>query len=330
MAMILEVVDARGGRVPMRLRLDALPLTVGRGFANDVILDDPYVDARHARIALDESGALVVEDLGSVNGLVAQGTPARRVQVAVGTGAEVRVGRTLLRFRDPDEPVPPALPDLPEPVAAPEPARPSGSRWTTSVWAQLAVSAAAVGAMAGTTWLENYQRSSASEVVSAGMGFVMLGAIWAGIWAVAGRVVVQRFRFFGHFAVASAALLAAIAVTTLNQWLTFFFPDNPVSGLVEIGVGVGLAAALVAGHLSLASSMPRRRRWRAGIITGAVMLGLGGVMTLVEDEGFSDVPQFAGVLKPVGPGWIPTAPVAEFGEEAAELREQVDELAREE
>lgn len=328
MAMILEVVDARGGRVPMRLRLDSLPLTVGRGYANDVILDDPYVDARHARIALDEGGALVVEDLGSVNGLVALGGPARRVQVAAGTGAEVRVGRTLLRFRDPDEPVPPALPDVVEPAAPPEPARPSESRW--SVWAQLAVSAAAAGAMAADTWLENYARNSASEVFSAALGFVLLGAVWAGIWAVAGRVVVQRFRFLGHFAVTSAAVLVALAVAALSQWLNFFFPDSAFSGVLGTVVGLWLVAALVAGHLALASAMPGWRRWRAGIIASAVLVVLGGAAALVEDDEFSDVPEFAGVLKPAGPGWIPVGTVEDFRSEAVELREQVDELAREE
>ena len=327
--MILEVVDAQGGRVPMRLRLDSLPLTVGRGYANDVILDDPYVDARHARIALDESGALVVEDLGSVNGLVAQGSPARRVQVAAGTGAEVRVGRTLLRFRDPDEPVPPALPDVAAPAAPVERPHPAEG-WAASRWVQLAVSAAAAGAVAVTTWLESYERSSASGVLSAALAFVLMAALWAGVWAVAGRVVVQRFRFPGHFAVASAALLVALVLGTLDEWITFLLPGSAVSGLLGVVGGLWLMAALVAGHLSLASAMPQRRRWRAGLVTSAVLVGLGGAMALVQDEGFSDVPEFDGVLKPAGAGWIPAGTVEDFGRDAAELKEQVDELAAEE
>ncbi|HEV2148502.1 MAG TPA: FHA domain-containing protein, partial [Longimicrobiaceae bacterium] len=77
--MILEVVGERGERT--RLRLGSLPLTVGRGPGNDLILDDPYVDGRHARIGPDEAGVLVVEDLGSVNGLVTPGRPGRAARV---------------------------------------------------------------------------------------------------------------------------------------------------------------------------------------------------------------------------------------------------------
>ena len=52
MAMILEVVHPSGTRTWHRL--GDRPVTLGRGLANDLILDDPYVDARHARIAVDE------------------------------------------------------------------------------------------------------------------------------------------------------------------------------------------------------------------------------------------------------------------------------------
>ena len=53
--MILEVVHPGGARTWHRL--GDLPLTVGRGLTNDLILEDPYVDPHHARISLDEAGA---------------------------------------------------------------------------------------------------------------------------------------------------------------------------------------------------------------------------------------------------------------------------------
>src|SRR5687767_5337518 len=107
--MILEVVHPGGARSWHRLG-DA-PVTVGRGLANDVILDDPYVDGRHARIAIDESGTPLIEDLGSVNGLIADYSKVSG-RVPVRPGAEIRVGRTMLRFRDSDEPVSPAIVDV--------------------------------------------------------------------------------------------------------------------------------------------------------------------------------------------------------------------------
>ena len=50
-----------------RWRLDALPATIGRALTNDVILDDPYVDAIHVRITSGGDGIPVAEDAGSMS-----------------------------------------------------------------------------------------------------------------------------------------------------------------------------------------------------------------------------------------------------------------------
>lgn len=320
--MILEVLDARGVRT--RVRLDTLPLTVGRGYANDLILDDPYVDGRHARIGLDDAGALVVEDLGSLNGLTMPGRTDRVVRVAAAPGAEVRVGRTTLRFRDPEEEVPPALPDTGE---AAEPRTPPPTRWLDSPWGRAGVTATAAAAVATSTWLGNYERSSASTVLAAALLFVAFASVWSGIWAVAGRVVGQRFQFLGHLAVASGAVLAGLALGVVQQWTNFLFPDNPVAAPVSAVVWLGVASAVVAGHLSLTSALPRRRRWRAGFATSAVLAALAGASALAEDDTFSDVPEFQGVLKLAPAAWVPTSTPEEFGQMAAKLREEVDALA---
>jgi pSer/pThr/pTyr-binding forkhead associated (FHA) protein len=219
-AMILEVLHPSGIRTWHRL--GDLPITVGRALANDLILDDPYVDARHARIALDESGAPLIEDLGSVNGLVANdGRLEGRVPVQ--PGAEIRVGRTILRFRDPDEPVAPALVDaaaVPKPRATPLTLIPMSAsrrrrmrvsailaRWATTTGGRLAVAALAVGAVAIYSWLGSSERSSGSDAFFAALAFAAVISLWAGIWAVASRVSVQRFHFVGHVAVVAVVTL---------------------------------------------------------------------------------------------------------------------------
>ncbi len=199
MALILEVLDGKHGGVQSRVRLDALPLTLGRSYENDLVLDDPYVDGTHARIVADDAGTTMIEDLGSVNGLGTPGRPGRQARLALTAGIEIRIGRTTLRVRDTADPVPAARPD---PTAH---ALPAASRWgwIDSAGGRLAVSAAAILAIAVHAWLGSYSRTGASDATGAAMAYVLLAAIWAGIWAIAGRVVVHRFNFLAHFAVAS-------------------------------------------------------------------------------------------------------------------------------
>ena len=106
MALILEIRDQRG-HVTWH-PLDRLPVTLGRALTNDIIVDDPYVDAIHARISLSDDGMVVIEDTGTVNGIVMdQGRTAGPVRL--GAGIQLRMGRTSMRVRARDEAVPPAL-----------------------------------------------------------------------------------------------------------------------------------------------------------------------------------------------------------------------------
>jgi len=103
--ILVEVLDRRF-HVGQRLRLERLPAVIGRAYDCDVVLDDPYADARHARLAEEEGGVLVVEDLGSANGLFEDGRPARVERVRLAPGTVVRVGQTSLRVRAGDEAAP--------------------------------------------------------------------------------------------------------------------------------------------------------------------------------------------------------------------------------
>jgi hypothetical protein len=324
-ALILEVLDARSAAVQTRLRLANLPLTLGRGYGNDIILDDPYVDARHARIAIDDSGNPILEDLGSVNGLALPDNAVRRTRVTLRAGAEVRIGRTTLRIRDSDEPVPAALPDHHKRSWSASPV----TRATTSLWVRLGVPLAATGAVALYTWLQSYEPSSVSDTLTGAVVFLVFGALWAGIWAIASRVVTHRFVFLEHLAVVSAATLISLLWFVASEWMSFLYPDHIAYAPANGAFGLALVATLVAAHLALASSLAGRRRWMVGLITSGVILALSSAGALANRGTFSDVPQFSGVLKPFRAQWLPTNTVADFSRVLPDLKEQVDEIAAE-
>jgi pSer/pThr/pTyr-binding forkhead associated (FHA) protein len=339
--MILEVVHPGGARTWHRL--GGLPLSVGRGLTNDLILEDPYVDPQHARISVDEAGSPLIEDLGSVNGLVANDS-RHRGRLSVQPGAEVRVGRTTLRFHDPAEPVAPALADevatrvsTPGPLPAVEAERLLSKRgramariahWANTNAGRLVIAGAAMSAVAIYAWMGSSERSSRSDAFEAGLAFAISVAMWAGIWAVASRMSVQRFNFLGHVAVASLVAVGALGWSILAEWLTFFFPDASLADVLSGAIGLFLLAALVAGHLALASAMSRTRQWRTGFIVSGTVLVIAGIATLAEDDAFTDVPTFSGVVKPVAESWVPTETVSEFGDVMLNLKEQVDEMAK--
>lgn len=319
MALIVEVLDSRGAEVRARVRLDELPLSVGRGYDNDLILDDAYVDARHARITVSADGTVEVEDLGSINGLVAVGGRERVPRVPAQPGTQVQLGRTILRFRDPAEPVPAALRE-------PRPGGPAAERLLASGWARAAICSAALAIVMLYTWLGSYERDSGSTALAVGIGFMFMAALWCGGWAIASRVALQRFNFVGHLTIFSVILIPLVLYTSASAWLVFLFPDNPLSTPIGAAVMFAFTTLSIALHLGLSSTMSRSRRIRAGALTTGVLTIMIGAVMLTEREMFTDVPEYPGVLKSVGGSMLPTIEVSEFGDVTAELKAAADAL----
>jgi S1-C subfamily serine protease len=73
----------------------SLPAVLGRSRTADVIVADPSVSREHARISLRDDGALVVEDVGSRNGLTVNGQAAR--SVVLEPGSTFSIGDTMVR-----------------------------------------------------------------------------------------------------------------------------------------------------------------------------------------------------------------------------------------
>ena len=317
MALILELRDGRG--ISAWHRLETVPLTLGRALSNDIIVDDPYADAHHARIQLDESGDVAIEDVGSVNGLRVDGARVNG-RIIARPGLEVRMGRTTLRFRDVNEAVPPALLESPR--------SPVYSRRLETTLGRSVVIALMLLSVAVVTWLGSTGRSSGKDVAAAVFAAGGMAFVWAAIWAVAARGADRRFHLVGHLTIISLVIIAAIGYSGVNEWLTFLFPDSSVTSVAYVGITVVLLAALIAGHLSVANLLSSKRRWRAGFIASGILIALISAPGLLQDDEFSDVPVFEGRLKALPASIVPTSTVDEFLGTIGEAKEEVDKAIK--
>jgi DNA-binding NtrC family response regulator len=85
------------------------PVTFGSAPACDLVLTDKTVSRRHA-MALLEGNEVLVRDLGSTNGSFIQGS--RFKEITVGFGAEIKLGRTVIKFLPEEEIVEPVESEL--------------------------------------------------------------------------------------------------------------------------------------------------------------------------------------------------------------------------
>ena len=316
--LVFVEVLGRRGEVAQRLRLAQLPASIGRAYSNDVILADPLVDPSHARLLQEEDGSLVIEDLGSVNGLHADHHARREARIRLAPGTVVRLGRTQLRVATGDQPVPPAVRD----------AEPTGrlAALLSAPRAMAGVILAGLLLMALSVWLSDYQSTKSDDVVA---GIVTLAAgvaVWAAVWALAGRVMVHRARFWEHLTVATLFFSALWLTGLLGSWTAFFVMPEAVLGMEEL-VGFALFLGVVVLHAGLASSASMKKRVLFSLALGGgfAVLALLGDKALRDDFGGGTV-GIQATLKPVPAALVPAGPAEAFIDDMTSLKKTVDAL----
>lgn len=85
-----------GGSAQPTFELDSSAVTIGRGPANDIALEDDYASTLHARVEARHDGVWVV-DVGSTNGTIVNGERIADER-KLAPGDVIRVGATELRY----------------------------------------------------------------------------------------------------------------------------------------------------------------------------------------------------------------------------------------
>ena len=318
--ILIEVLDRRG-RVRERVRLDRLPAFVGRAYTNDVVLEDRYVSPRHCAIREDESGDLIVEDLGSLNGVrvlgdCPPGSPAVR------SGDRLRVGETVLRLVEATHPVAPA-----ELLPADEGGILHSLR---DARLSLALVAASLAIFALDEYLKAYYDRGFMPVASPAL--LRLGALglWSGIWAFANRLLTHRFDYLRHLTCACLAAVAYVFVESISEYAEFIVSSERLGSIIALVGGAGTTYFLLTAHLAVipASTRRLRRVWSLG--GAALLLGLASLLSYTGPEDFTSEIPVRVPIKALGSSFILRETTSEFLEDARYLRERADDEAEEE
>lgn len=121
--MSVDVLVVTAGRDHgARFGLRGSSATIGRGPVMDVVLNDPRVSRRHARIGI-EGARLLIEDLGSTGGTAVNGTVIAE-PTTLALGDRIEVGGTQLTVVW----TPASSHPLPAPPAHPPPIGPPPTR----------------------------------------------------------------------------------------------------------------------------------------------------------------------------------------------------------
>ncbi len=250
-------------------------VSIGRGYANDVVIDDPYVAPRHLRIARSPTGAWIAEDLGSAGGLFADRDRTRHSTIVLDGERPIRIGHTMLRIRDASHAV--------------QSERLPPREGHHALFLAVAFALAMVCIETLSLWLSETDQPKISRYAMPILT-LLLGIVgWTAVWAVITRIFSHQARFERHLLIATSAALAISLLTETVDFFSFALSWRALSTYQYVGFWCVVAAACFF-HLREVGST--RLRLKAGVVLGLLAIGIA-MHTVSRFDGGARVSQQA-------------------------------------
>ncbi len=311
-AIWIEVLS-RHGDVGSRQRFTSTPITIGRAYDNDVVLDDPHVAAHHLRIVRSDAGVLTAEDLGSRNGLYLGRGREKRSEIALDGDHELSIGATMLRVRTASFAVPEEQPVI------------RGVRfWPAAIACIAGVFLLAVLDL----WLSETTEPKAIRYFTPLLIIAGIVVAWTAGWSVLTRVFRGYARFGLHFLIVSAGMLAFSFYDLAAEMGAFAFSWTALTTTSYLVAWIMLGA-IVFAHLVAVN--PSRKPIKLGI---AILVAAAGIsmQTLKQGEFRSNYgqPVVLNRLEPPALRLVSPQREAAFFADAAKIRASLDKARTEE
>lgn len=278
---------------------------IGRAYDNDVVLDDPDVAAHHLRIARDETGVPVAEDLGSRNGIALLKGP-RVARVALDGQRILQVGHTLLRVRGPEFEV------------APE--RPAGRdvpAWPLNAALALVV----LGLSVVTLWLNQTQAPQPSYYLLAVIGVGFLVLLWTTGWSVLSRIFTGAAQFDRHLLVALGGLVVFYLFDELSDLAAYALVWSPAAEYAYVGNWL-IFAGLCYAHLRVMG--PTRLHAKGAAVAAFALAAIAVQAVSRMDPAGSEATAYLAALKPPFLRLRAPQPLDAFLERTERMRSTLD------
>jgi hypothetical protein len=304
---------SRQRNVETRHRCFGPLIRIGRSYDNDVVLDDPYVAPQHLRILRDdETGALVAEDLGSENGLLAD-RGERRDRIVLDGDRAIRIGHTTLRIRD-----------AAYAVAAERPVEPQKRLWPYA----LAVGAAILAIEIASLWLGETAEPKITRYLTPLLILSLASLGWIGGWALLARIFAGQARFERNLMIALSGLLAYSLYDEFVEFTAFSLSWRLLSTYQYVG---SLCILAVTCFHHLREIGPTRLWLKGGILAGLVCLAVATQTLRQSEAGFGyGSPVTTHRLLPPGLRLAPLKSEDAFFADVEKLKRRLDRARSEE
>jgi pSer/pThr/pTyr-binding forkhead associated (FHA) protein len=300
--VFVEVMD-RQDQVKQQIPVSQFPVSIGRAYSNDIIIDDPYICPVHARIDYNDDGDIILIDADSKNGIKYLGKIKDTNTVSPQNGLTVKLGNTKIRFRSPEFISEATRTQLSKSSRVKEVI---DSKPYIFILILLALSYLILR-----IYLSSYMDFVATGVMFFFPSCIFI-TIWCTGWSLLNRILAARFNFLFHLLLLSSAVLVFGIIDTSTSYLSFIMSMNILPDMLFGYTIAFLAGLLLFGHLSIIGNI----RFRTRLIFKTsyfVLVGLFSVFMFFDKQSVvSDRTSYNYDLKPITERLIPSISPEEF------------------
>lgn len=311
--LIVEIHDAHR-RMPAYRHIARFPLRIGRGYNNDIILNDPYVAAEHIVIEQAEHGWLL-RQIDKVNPPHYQGKLLLQDAAEIHSGDELILGKTLMRFFEPQHAVVPTrkLHD------------------TLAGFVEMTREVLVVSALLLMLWLAQMyslfmvtsENTPLQKLAANALPVVGAALLWAMIWSLIAFVVRRKTEYLFFLSITIFYFLADMVLEDGIDYVAFNTHNVFLPELLSFLTGGVLMTLMFYVSMGRAMTLSTRRRFLLSNVFAWTLVAVIGFMTEANRPGFNPDPEYPAVLKPPFAQWASTQSKEEFLQESAKVLDQL-------
>lgn len=271
-------------------KFDKFPVTIGRGYRNDLILGDNYVCPHHACIDQGEEGWLI-HNLASKNGVFIQNRQQDVTDTApLHSGDILVLGKTQLKVVSPNHQVPES-----RKVQIPQDRR---VQWRIPLLAW------------GLTWVcillivfDVYQgigeKELSNELIETTIMLLVVMAlvfVWSAAWAFIGRVLKHKTQFHLHLLMAVASLILLDITLYANTFIGYNTCTPAIRNFVENLLPILIFGSLFALSIQTATAAPKQPIYLISAMVVGLCIAVVIYAQINRQKEFSPSPEFDAVL----------------------------------
>jgi len=289
--MIVEVITAQKTLVNYKV-FDSDTIVIGRGFDNDVIINDQFISVRHLQISSD-GDILKVKDLSSKNGTYRSDAKQKIKECNVNSGTEFIIGRTRIRI-----------------YLNSHHLRPTQSlhrknkiitliKKPSTAWILILV-------MMGLSFIDAKLNLITKEpfvtFLLSPISDAIIVLIWAGFWAFIGRLIRHRTRFFVYISCCCIWILTYSLLTTVNNYIGFYTNSTLILAIIQYIINGGMLITVLHFSLTFATNMRIKAKLVFSIVFTLLLIssiiGIKASLSATVSEYYTLESPYNALLKP--------------------------------